>query len=102
MGRHHHYSFGSFIHDVGKVTKPIGHEISNLVSQVGPVVKPLERDIKSLVSGPDKDFNHIINTQSNIANNLINKIIINIIKFIYAISYCRWCGFSIFHYKKKI
>jgi hypothetical protein len=65
---HHHYSFGSFIHDVGKVTKPIGHEISNLVSQVGPVVKPLGRDIKSLVSGAD-----IINTQSNIANNLINK-----------------------------
>ena len=73
MGRHHHYSFGSFIHDVGKVTKPIGHEISNLVSQVGPVVKPLGRDIKSLVSGADKDFNHIINTQSNIANKLINK-----------------------------
>ena len=73
MGRHHHYSFGGFIHDVGKVTKPIGHVISNLVSQVGPVVKPLGRDIKSLVSGADKDFNHIINTQSNIANNLINK-----------------------------
>ena len=54
MGRHH-YSFGSFIHDVGKVTKPIGH------------------DIKSLVSGADRDFNHIINTQSNIANNMINK-----------------------------
>ena len=53
--KHHHYSFGSFIHDVGKVTKPIGH------------------DIKSLVSGADKDFNHIINTQSNIANNLISK-----------------------------
>ena len=54
MGRHH-YSFGSFIHDVGKVTKPIGH------------------DIKSLVSGANKDFNHIVDTQSNIANNLISK-----------------------------
>ena len=53
--KHHHYSFGSFIHDVGKVTKPIGH------------------DIKCLVSGADKDFNHIINTQSNIANNIVNK-----------------------------
>ena len=73
MGHHHHYSFGSFIHDVGKVTKPIGHEISNLVSQVGPVVKPLGRDIKSLVSGADKDFNHIVDTQSNIANNFISK-----------------------------
>jgi hypothetical protein len=72
MGRHH-YSFGSFIHDVGKVTKPIGHEISHLVTQVAPVVKPLGRDIKSLISGADKDFNHIINSQSNIANNLINK-----------------------------
>ena len=52
MGHHHHYSFGSFIHDVGKVTKPIGH------------------DIKSLVSGANKDFNHIVDTQSNIANNI--------------------------------
>ena len=55
MGHHHHYSFGSFIHDVGKVTKPIGH------------------DIKSLVSGANKDFNHIVDTQSNIANNIVNK-----------------------------
>ena len=72
MGRHH-YSFGSFIHDVGKVTKPIGHEISHLVTQVAPVVKPLGRDVKSLVSGADRDFNHIINSQSNIANNIMNK-----------------------------
>ena len=67
------YSFGSFIHDVGRVTKPIGHEISSIVSHVAPVVKPLGADIKSLISGADKDFNHIINTQSDIANNMINK-----------------------------
>ena len=32
-----------------------------------------QRALKSLISGADKDFNHIINTQGNIANNLINK-----------------------------
>jgi uncharacterized ion transporter superfamily protein YfcC len=56
MGHHkHHYSLNSFIHDVGKVTKPI------------------HKDIASLVSGANKDLNHIVDTQSNIANNLINK-----------------------------
>ena len=67
------YSFGNFIHDVGRVTKPIGHEISSIVSHVAPVVKPLGADIKNLITGANKDFNHIIDTQSSIANNMINK-----------------------------
>jgi len=56
MGHHrHHYSLNNFIHDAGKVTKP------------------LHKDIASLVSGANKDLNHIVDTQSNIANNLISK-----------------------------
>ncbi len=49
----HHYSMKSFIHDAGKVTKPI------------------HNDIKSLVKGANADLNHLEDTQSGIANNLI-------------------------------
>ena len=56
MGHHkHHYSMKSFIKDVGKVTKP------------------LHKDAASVISGMNKDFNHIVDTQAGIANNLINK-----------------------------
>ena len=53
MTHKHHYSMKSFIHDAGKVTKPI------------------HNDIKILVKGADKDFNKVIDTHSGIANNLI-------------------------------
>ena len=53
MTHKHHYSMKSFIHDAGKVSKPI------------------HNDIKSLVKGADKDFNKVIDTQSGIANNPI-------------------------------
>ena len=49
----HHYSMKSFIHDAGKVTKPI------------------HNDKKSLVKGANADLNKVIDTQSGIANNLI-------------------------------
>ena len=43
MGHHkHHYSMKNFLHDAGKVTIPI-----------------------------NKDVNHLVDTQANIANNLI-------------------------------
>ena len=53
MTHKHHYSMKSFIHDAGKVTKPI------------------HNDIKSLVKGANADLNHLVDTQSGIANNLI-------------------------------
>ena len=53
MTHKHHYSMKSFIHDAGKITKPI------------------HNDVKSLVSGANKDLNHLVDTQSGIANNLI-------------------------------
>ena len=54
MGHHkHHYSMKSFIHDAGKITKPI------------------HNDVKSLVSGANKDFNKVVDTQASISNNLI-------------------------------
>ena len=54
MGHHKsHYSMKNFIHDTGKVTKPI------------------HNDIKGLVSGANKDFNKVIDTQASISNNLI-------------------------------
>ena len=53
MTHKHHYSMKSFIHDAGKITKPI------------------HNDIKSLVKGANADLNKVIDTQSGIANNLI-------------------------------
>ena len=54
MGHHKsHYSMKSFIHDAGKVTKPI------------------HNDVKSLVTGANKDFNKVVDTQASIANNII-------------------------------
>ncbi len=50
-----HYSLKEFIHDTGKVTKPI------------------HKDIASVVSGINKDANHLIDAQAGIANNLISK-----------------------------
>ena len=56
MGHHkHHYSMKNFIKDAGNVTKP------------------LHKDAASVISGMNKDFNHIVDTQGGIANNLINK-----------------------------
>ncbi len=49
----HHYSMKSFIHDAGKITKPI------------------HNDVKSLVKGANADLNHLVDTQSGIAINLI-------------------------------
>ncbi len=49
----HHYSMKIFIHDAGKITKPI------------------HNDVKSLVKGANADLNHLVDTQSGIANNLI-------------------------------
>jgi hypothetical protein len=44
MGHHkHHYSMKNFLHDAGKVTIPL-----------------------------NKDVNHLVDTQANIANNLIS------------------------------
>ena len=50
-----HYSMKKFVHDAGKVTKPI------------------HKDIASIVQGVNKDVNHIVDVQGGIANNLINK-----------------------------
>ena len=50
-----HYSMKKFVHDAGKITKPI------------------HKDIASVVSGINKDANHLIDTQAGIANNMINK-----------------------------
>ena len=50
-----HYSMKKFLHDAGKVTKPI------------------HKDIASVVSGINKDANHLIDTQASIANNMIYK-----------------------------
>ena len=50
----HHYSMNNFIHDVGKVTKPI------------------HKDIVGLVSGAGKKFNHVVDAQASVANNLIH------------------------------
>jgi hypothetical protein len=56
MGHHkHHYSMKNFVKDVGKVTKP------------------LHKDAQSVVAGMNKDFNHIVDTQAGLANNMINK-----------------------------
>ena len=49
-----HYSMRNFIHDVGHITKPI------------------HKDIVGLVSGVGKTANHMIDTQANVANNLIH------------------------------
>jgi hypothetical protein len=49
----HHYTMKSFIHDAGKITKPI------------------HNDVKSLVTGANKDFNKVVSTQASIANNVI-------------------------------
>ncbi len=49
----HHFSMKSFIHDAGKITKPI------------------HNDVKSLVKGANADLNHLVDTQSGKANNLI-------------------------------
>ena len=50
-----HYSMKKFMHDAGKVTKPI------------------HKDIASIVQGANKDLNKVIDTQAGIANNMINK-----------------------------
>ena len=50
-----HYSMKKFVHDAGKITKPI------------------HKDIASVVKGINKDANHLIDTQAGIANNMINK-----------------------------
>ena len=50
-----HYSMKKFVHDAGKITKPI------------------HKDIASVVKGVNKDVNHIVNVQAGIANNMINK-----------------------------
>jgi len=54
MTHKHHYSMKNFIHDVSHVTKP------------------LHKDIVGLVSGAGKTFNHVVDTQAGIANNLIH------------------------------
>ena len=54
MTHKHHYSMNNFIHDVGKVTKPI------------------HKDIVGLVSGAGKTFNHVVDAQASVANNLIH------------------------------
>ena len=54
MTHKHHYSMKNFIHDVGHVTKPI------------------HKDIVGLVNGAGKTFNHVVDTQASIANNLIH------------------------------
>ena len=48
MTHKHHYSMKSFIHDAGKVTKPI------------------HNDIKSLVKGANADLNHLVKTSGSI------------------------------------
>ena len=50
-----HYSMKKFVHDAGKITKPI------------------HKDIASVVKGVNKDVNHIVDVQAGIANNMINK-----------------------------
>ena len=54
MTHKHHYSMKNFIHDIGHVTKPI------------------HKDIVGLVSGAGKTFNHVVDTQASVANNLIH------------------------------
>ena len=56
MGHHkHHYSMKNFIKNTGQITKP------------------LHKDAQSVVAGMNKDFNHIVDTQAGIANNMISK-----------------------------
>ena len=49
-----HYSMRNFIHDVGHITKPI------------------HKDVVGLVNGAGKTFNHVVDSQASIANNLIH------------------------------
>ena len=50
-----HYSLKKFIHDTGKVTKPI------------------HKDIASVVKGANQDLNKVIDKQASIANHMIDK-----------------------------
>jgi len=56
MGHHkHHYSLNKFIHDVGKVTKPVTHNLGKIGGTL------------------NKDFNHVVDTQAGMVNNMVNK-----------------------------
>ena len=50
-----HYSMKKFVHDAGKVTKPI------------------HKDIASVVKGANQDLNKVIDKQASIANHMIDK-----------------------------
>ena len=55
MGHKHHYSMKNFVKDVGKVTKPIHKDASNVMTAM------------------NKDFNHVVDTQAGMVNNMVNK-----------------------------
>ncbi len=56
MGHHKHsYTMNNFIHDVGKVTKPVTHLLT-------PVTKTV-----------NKDFLHVVDTNAGMVNNAVNK-----------------------------
>ena len=50
-----HYSMKKFVHDAGKITKPI------------------HKDIASVVKGANQDLNKVIDKQASIANHMIDK-----------------------------
>ena len=51
----HNYSMKNFVKDVGKVTKPIHKDASNVITAM------------------NKDFNHVVDTQAGMVNNMVNK-----------------------------
>ena len=56
MGHHKHsYTMNNFIHDVGKVTKPVTHFLAPVATTV------------------NKDFLHVVDTNAGMVNNAVNK-----------------------------
>ena len=53
--------------------KKHNYSMKNFVKDVGKVTKPLHKDATSVISGMNKDFNHVVDVQGGIANNLISK-----------------------------
>jgi hypothetical protein len=52
--------------------------MKNFIHDVGHVTKPLHKDIVGLVNGAGKTFNHIVDTQASVANNLIISITVHL------------------------
>jgi len=46
--------------------------MKNFIHDMGHVTKPLHKDVVGLVNGVGKTFNHVVDSQAGIANNLIH------------------------------